>query len=319
MGSLTWYNAQAINLSLGNGDGTFKPANSTNVAAPSLLQLVTGDFNDDGKLDAVALEETGSRYNAQLYLGNGDGTLTESGYAESSGDYRTNYVAVADFNRDGFLDLYVTGDDLGSQWFSIFLGDGRGNFTQSFNYTVAQVAGYGAAAIGDFNGDGIIDLAVPNVDNFGYEVFLGNGDGSFRNPISTGSAETPFPVAADMNGDGILDLVDGGCIQLGNGDGTFQYPGGDQCEYNGPVVGVGGVGDFDGDRNFDAALTQGYPAGTAILLGDGKGHISGSWFFSVSATYPPVIGDFNNDGKLDLLLQNGYVLQQIGPSATPPR
>jgi hypothetical protein len=132
-------------------------------------------------------------------------------------------------------------------------------------------------AVGDFNGDGIPDLAVAN--GSAVSVLLGNGDGTFQAQVSYAAGIGPIFVAAgDFNGDGKLDLAvatSGGVrVLLGNGDGTFQTT---------PISYVAGrtpqavaVGDFNGDGAADLAVANcdsSISAGSndvSILLNDGS-------------------------------------------------
>ena len=233
-----------LNVSLGDGKGGFQAPISSNTQYVPTFQMIVGDFNGDGNLDVAGMDSVGT---IGIFLGNGDGTFSQkwSYFFEGYG----SFIASADFDRDGTLDLYVTGWDTGRQWFQIFLGHGDGSF---YLYQTYLINGYiifaGLAAVGDFNRDGKLDLAVPESQGASSDqLYFGNGDGTF-NPSNILSGGDQTMAAADMNHDGKLDLLDGGCIELGNGDGTFTQGG---CSYGGAVL---GAGDFNGDGNLDAAL-----------------------------------------------------------------
>jgi hypothetical protein len=169
-------------------------------------------------------------------------------------------------------------------------------------------------ATGDFNGDGKLDLAVANYDSHTVSVFLGNGDGTFRPKVDYATGNRPVGVVAgDFNGDGNLDLAvtnnldNTVSILLGNGDGTFRA----KVDY---ATGVGpgnlAAADLNGDGKLDLAVacndnTSVYVV--CILLGNGDGtfqaHVdypTGSWPSWVA------VGDFNRDGKLDLVIANAH-------------
>ena len=115
-------------------------------------------------------------------------------------------------------------------------------------------------AVGDFNGDGVQDLAVANVNSANVSVLLGNGDGTFQVAVNFGAGGRPRSVAvADFNGDGVQDLAvanDGSnnvSVLLGNGDGTFQ----EAVNFGAGIFPVSvAVGDFNGDGRPDLAVAN---------------------------------------------------------------
>ena len=130
-------------------------------------------------------------------------------------------------------------------------------------------------AVGDFNGDGKLDLAVANVQSHQVSVVLGQGDGTFGDPIPSSAGEwfAKSVTAGDFNGDGKLDLVVANqgshtiSVLLGKGDGTFHAP----VQYavgTGPVYVV--AGDFNGDGKPDLAVATG-SGNVSVLLGKGDG------------------------------------------------
>ena len=166
-------------------------------------------------------------------------------------------------------------------------------------------------AVGDFNGDGKLDIAVANSGNNTLTILLGNGDGTFTPAASPATGSGPISVAVgDFNGDGKLDLVTANWAQntvsvfLGNGDGTFapanSFPTGDE-----PYSVA--VGDFRGVGILDLAVANKMSNNLTILLGNGDGT------FTPAATSPATgsspmsvaVGDFNGDGKLDLAVAIG--------------
>jgi len=294
-----------LKVSLGNGKGGFLTPIVTNL--PGGTEMLTGDFNGDGKLD---IAETDG-HNVNIFRGNGDGTFTQSWFFQTRGG--GNHIAVADFNLDGHLDLYITEWDLGHQWFDFFLGQGDGTFIAGQTYFNSYFAEF--PAIGDFNGDARLDLAVPDGGG-GVHIFLGQADGSFQE-IGTAADSLFFVASADMNHDGKLDLVgDQGCIVLGNGDGSFTPQ---QCA---GYQGFPTIGDFNGDGILDAALrNSSYARSVAvILLGAGDGTFSNAFEFSAGPqTGSPIgaVGDFNDDGMLDVIVGNGFLLLQTTASLSP--
>jgi hypothetical protein len=167
-----------------------------------------------------------------------------------------------------------------------------------------------SVAVGDFDGDGKLDLATVNSDDNGLvAVLLGNGDGSFQSPNSYIVGTDPvFVTVGDFNGDGRLDLAVANSnsndlsILLGNGDGTFQTP---------LVIATGEapisivVGDFNADGQLDLAVANFNSDNISVLLGNGDGTFQAQVPYAVGS-HPSSIkmGDLNGDGNLDLVITN---------------
>jgi hypothetical protein len=265
--------------------------------------ITSGDFNGDGKMDLVAGDV--QHNDIVMLIGNGDGSLKAPlTYHMAASPF---YVIAFDFNRDGKLDLAIANSSSAAN-VSLLFGKGDGSFELPVNYAVGKSPNHICAA--DFNRDGWLDLAVLN-GNGGIDVLLANSDGTFQSPKSFGFAEPPVVLAAgDVNGDGKTDMIVGTRISssrtvgvvLGNGDGTFQppiatnsttFPNG-----SGPYAIV--LGDFDRDGKNDVALTD---ENLKILKGNGDGTFKvPSFNFNLRNTSTDLkAGDFNGDGKLDLV------------------
>jgi len=228
---------------------------------------------------------------------------------------KPNRVTVADLNHDGKPDLIISTPDDSSGGYtnhiSVLLGKGGGVFTQPQNYLVGTRPLQAVA--GDFDGDGILDLAVTNWASNDVAILHGHGNGTF------GSADT-FPcgtrphglVAADFNHDGILDLAvaDNGAPYVsvlighgsgGVGDGTFAPP----VAY--PVGGLSlgvSTADLDGDGNLDLVASANY-AGIAVLMGHGDGTFAPAQGYAAGAQPTQItIHDLDADGIPDLLVCN---------------
>ena len=291
----------AVNISLGNGKGGFEAPIPSDYGGP---KLIPGDFNNDGNLDLAIIYPN----SAVVLLGDGQGHLSlKSEISAIGGD---NSFAIADFNNDGILDFYLTGWMTVQMWFQIDYGNGDGTFGYGSPYYTNYFAG--PAIVGDFNNDGWLDLLVTELQKDATDVFFGSSNGFEEHNSFAGG---PGPAAvADMNQDGKLDLV-GQCISLGNGDGTFR--GGGCTQYLGTPV---GVADFNGDGYLDAALagSDGYSPTLVIGLGAGNGKFKKSFQFLSGVTGGPgAIGDFNNDGWMDAVTSDGYLLLQSTVGLSP--
>src|SRR5580704_1293827 len=162
----------------------------------------------------------------------------------------------------------------------------------------------GVVAVGDFNGDGKLDLAVTASN--AVSIYFGNGGGTFRPAVnSTVPENVGTIVAADFNGDGRLDLAVGGNnvhILLGNGDGTFQPA----VQYGpGSAPTAMAAADFNADGKLDLAITSSTGNNVIVLLGNGDGTFQSGVDFAVGSNPVSVtVGDFNGDGALDLAVAN---------------
>jgi len=209
-------------------------------------------------------------------------------------------IASGDFNNDGFADVVVI-DDNG---FTVSLGKGDGTFQKAAFYK-SQLS-Y-SLAVGDFNNDGNLDLVVANLEPSTVDVYLGNGDGTFKKPISSNTTDgSYFVTVGDFNHDGKLDIaiIDGPnvSILLGKGNGTFGAPSDNDSFYGAQWL---AVGDFNNDHKLDV-LTSGRLGSNyyvAVLLGNGDGTLQNSIDTPVEyITATVAAGDMNGDGNLDAVL-----------------
>lgn len=286
-----------VEVYLGNGDGTFTHMPSIPVTL-NTLAFAVGDFNWDGKPDlvvfgvrlgsAVGYTTPGNPPNqVQVLLGNGDGTFT-AGQVIANPDPNQPYPA---------------------------LNPPLPNILPPANFANPAIA------VGDFNGDGIADIVFTTGVNQTVAVFFGNGDGTFRTGPTTNVVPSPDGiVVADFNGDGKADVavtnpaVSGTSssvtILLGNGDGTFTTASTLQNTGNNTAAIV--TADFNGDGKPDLATESlgGDPgSGISVFLGNGDGTFTQAPQSPIQGTVQSgsvlAIGDFNGDGKADLVTAAG--------------
>jgi hypothetical protein len=321
-------NGDRVYILLANGDGTFTQASGSPIdiprppwatgLSPLMVFIATGDFDNSGKL-GLAVANLGEN-NVPILLGNGDGTFTiPTSFVFSSGLY-ANTLAVGDFLGNGNLDLAVANSPNGLP-IDIVLGCGDGAFNQGPLSANGNVAGAYMPAVGDFNGDGKLDIAVTG-GGYGFSIghvvtiLLGNGDGTFRlaqnSTFPTGSNPWAI-VAADFNGDGKLDLAvanqDDGTltILLGNGDGTFTPATGSPV-----AVGSGpyalAAADLNSDGKLDLVVANQNDTTVTVLLGNGDGTFTpaaGSPIAVGGAPNSVAVGDFNSSGRLGIAVAVG--------------
>jgi len=300
----------------GLGMSSFQPQRTDGVGV-NPVGVAVGDFNGDGITDLAAANQGSNTIS--VLLGDGLGNFTPAPGSPFTVGSEPNFIAVADFNGDGFVDLAVT--NFGGNTVSVLLGNGTGGFSPASGspFTVGRAPT--GIAVGDFNGDGIADLAVTNQSDSTVSVLLGDGMGDFSAapgmPPRTGLTPSGI-VVADFNGDGIADLAvtnnensdSSVSVFLGNGDGTFQPA---QIYFVGVSPYGIAVADFNGDGFADLAVVNECgtdpsclsPGTVSVLLGTADG------IFQNHATYTVgmmpagiVIADFNGDGKADLAVTN---------------
>jgi Bacterial Ig-like domain (group 3)/FG-GAP-like repeat len=210
--------ANNITILLGNGDGTFNAAPNVPLG-DSPYAIALGDFNRDGKLD-LAVSYTNDHV-ISIMLGNGDGTFAAPnpiGVFQSPG----TPIGVADFNGDGKLDLALGVNDASTvggvgDSVTILAGNGDGTFSYAPSGPLESLASITSINVGDFNGDGVPDLAV--TDDLGtLIVFVANGSGSFTAytppTLVSGFGLALVCAVGDLNGDGRPDLALGGYSNL---------------------------------------------------------------------------------------------------------
>src|SRR4029077_7493031 len=232
----------AVTIWLGDGTGNFTIKENLAVASCcyNIRAGAVGDFNADGKLDLVIVNDSGSPGIAEVYLGNGDGTLQTTPAVvtlDATGQTSPISVVAGDFNHDGFLD-FATANFGNTDLVYVVLGKGDGTFQTPVSYSSANgqnISNVVSFVTADFNHDGYLDLAMLFKNGNAIGVFLNNGNsgpGTFTSPTIFYSAngsvtDPPFPTdlaVADFNKDGNPDLVfsarwrGGAGVLLGNAD-----------------------------------------------------------------------------------------------------
>jgi type II secretory pathway component GspD/PulD (secretin) len=304
-------------LSPGSGSGKSSIPPIVNYAvgtAPSCV--VAGSLRDNGTSDLVA---TNSGDNTvSVLLGNGDGTFQSQATYATGADPVSIATGEFDTRANSYLDLAVANKN--SNTVSLLAGNGDGTFKgqTTINTGKAPVSVI-TANFHDLASGSEVDLAVANQQDNTISIFAGNGDGTFKTPITISLPPGYAPAglaAADLNGDGHTDLVvaDSGndtiSVLLGNGDGTFQRRT-DYATGSKPVSVA--LGDFNGDSAPDIAVAN--QGGDSVSIyynqensaGAAQGtFVAGSTrdFSAGSGPTSIAVADFNLDGSPDLAVSD---------------
>lgn len=259
------------------------------------LGVIAGDLNEDGNQDLLVL----TTFDVTTYLGAGDGTFTKQNVLTL--DNYPRFGILADFNKDGHLDVAVTGNRYA-------LGNGDGTFqTPRTLVNMEQGPNLDILVAGDFNRDGALDIAVTKI-SFGVTyVMLGNGDGTFQQTSFFNISPDSVKATADFNGDGILDLAFGSTlshvpIYLGNGDGTFRQ--GTTIELDGassiaPLLAT----DLNGDGMADISGAVNHGSSYAVVAGKGDGTFRSPVYYGL--------------GPLNWWIETGNFHRQAPTAGTP--
>jgi hypothetical protein len=304
------YGSGNVEILLGNGDGTFR--HGATYAAAEAFHAAAASLRNNGILDLV-VGAAGEDY-VYVLLGNGDGTFQSAvPYPTTAHSYM---VAVGDFTGTGNLDILdleaVTSQGQVCDCVEVLPGNGDGTFGPPITTPLPySMTGY-VMAIGDFDLDGKIDVAVGGEEfpNYQVAILLGNGDGTFTadgyylvyGPPSGAAAayftssKTKLDLAVS-NGPGVS-------ILLGNGDGTFQQ----QVSYPAANSAWVTAQDLTGDGKVDLAVADSgevlkEPAGVDVLYGNGDGTFQPEVVYPIPGritAYYVAATDLNNDGKPDL-------------------
>lgn len=247
------YADQSIEIFLNTRLGSFQKTKQLLKPGKIPINMATGDFNGDEKMDLVV---TMRFSNVVMLLGKGNGYFSEPISMDAKG--QPTGVVVGDYNNDGKPDVAVALAGNGNKGVQVFWGKGDGEFEGSKVFKAGKQP-LSIVSL-DANNDGMLDFVTSSNSLHSLNTVVNNGDKTFEPLKEFASGNFPkFVVASDFTGDGFQDIAvsnstdDHISVSLGRGDGTFTYP---------PIYhrvdehpqGMA-VGDFNGDGLIDIAVS----------------------------------------------------------------
>ena len=330
-----------------NGDGTF-----TDVAVEAGIADPRGgwgslfaDYDNDGYLDLYITRGgwSGAAENT-LYHNNGDGTFTDVTHTAGVADPQSSFCAAwADYDNDGYLDLYIADGVIGDGAANVlYRNNADGTFTNTAETAgVANTGNSLGTAWGDYDKDGYIDL---HVVNFGQSnvLYRNNGDGTFTDVTPTTGMNIPVTDAfvtffLDVDNDADLDIfisnsgsfqnfivgqitgaaphdADRQVLYRNNGDGTFTDVTRESGLYHAFGAMGANFGDIDSDGYLDIYLATGAPQmgrleRDALYRNNGDGTFTDATFAlglgNIGKGHGVTFGDVDTDGDVDIYVSVG--------------
>jgi hypothetical protein len=301
-----------IGIFLGYDNGTFSSVMIYPTGSNSgPCSVAVGDFNNDDRLDIVVANINSS--NVGVFIGYGDGTFSVMITYSTGSLSAPSSVVFGDFNNDGRLDLAVANSGMDN--IGLLFGNGNSTFSNQTTFPTGSGSEPCFIAIGDFNNDNQLDIAIVNQGSNSFGVLLGCANGTFFSPLNyfIANGSQPYSVAVgDFNNDNRLDIIVTGTytdnvgVFLGYINESFL---------SAPAYSTGllsrptfiTVGDFDNDTRLDVVVANNGTDNIMVIFGSGYGtFVSHTSHSTGNDSYPcsVAVGDFNNDGRLDIVVAN---------------
>lgn len=315
------FGTKKVIVALNNGSGVFNSSfivAGTEGSGKENRDFAVGDLNSDGLPDIVQVGNSNSfKVFLNITLPGGALSMQLSNYAEGLSNQAYQGVSIVDLNNDGNNDLVITKINSNTE-LAISLGDGTGvNWAPTQNISLSS-GDLGYHVVGDFDDDGVSDIIA--AEDFTLHFFKGNSSsgiptGTFQESVTfSASVSVHQIIAADINEDGLLDLVTnnrtGGnyniLINNNDNDGT-SYTGSIISAYAPTDDQARGITlhDMDGDGHLDLLASDAGDISRIFLLkGNGNGTFQSADLYAYSESSPDgegvTVGDYNGDGLIDM-------------------
>ncbi|CAF0997315.1 unnamed protein product [Adineta steineri] len=322
------YDAHNIGIFFGYGNGTFKNQSIFSTGSAHPLFIAAADLNNDNQSDLVIIHY--GTNSIGIYLGKGNGSFQDGIIYSTGYDSIPNSLAIADINKDNHLDIVVA--NFGTNNIGLFFAYGNGTFKNQIIYTTTRNSNPISIATGDVNNDNEIDIIVANSGLGNIGVFINYGNETFTEQTTyliDSNAHLQFINVGFLNDDNYLDVIvanskdDQIYVLPGSSNGSFtklttydSITTNDIITNSTPFSII--VADFDGNNRADIAITD-YGTNDILILNSYSDILAVRETLLIiglnSLPTMPLVHDFNNDGILDIAVNNfnnNYILIFLG-------
>ncbi|CAF3154083.1 unnamed protein product [Rotaria sp. Silwood2] len=306
------YGTDNVIVLIGYGNGSFASMMYFSTGDNSRpFSVAIADLNRDGCLD-IAVANSGSD-TVGILIGYGNGNFaTIMTYSTGDGSYPVAII-ISDLNKDNCLDIVVVNQNTGN--IGILLGYGNGSLASQVTYSIGRYGSPWSTVVSDLNNDGTLDIATANYNLNSIGLFSGYGNGTFRKMVaySTGTGSLPrYVTVGDMNNDNRLDII---MVNYGTNDVIIYFGYKNGVYYEGKPYSIGNeagpislaIGDFNNDGRSDFVVANLMADEIGVFLGYGSELFGSLVTYDVGSGSQPrtaAIGDFNSDGKSDIVVAN---------------